>query len=371
MLHPALLSLGQLLLGTEPRLRRHLSRFLLSVPVYTFSLIVQLQISNWADFVPSRWVRVYVVVLAVTVVGFYVAMRSGFSRCFRDPALTVPQMVFSTLALAGAYLINPHLRGMLLMIVALVLIFGAFTLTQPNCHRLGWFSVFAMGTSMGVGTLLAPDLFPRAVEGLHFVFSVVVLPTIAALAGQLSRLRRTLYTQKAELKEALERIRLLATRDELTGLPNRRQAQDLLDLEASRAQRERAPLCVCLIDLDHFKRVNDTLGHAAGDQVLRVVAQHAPAMLRETDVLTRWGGEEFLLLLPDTQPADAERVVERLRIHLSSQSVWQDRPELRVTFSGGITAHVQGESMQDTIARADAKLYEAKSQGRDRVLMSA
>lgn len=295
-------------------------------------------------------------------------MRSGFSRRFVDPAMTVSQMIFATVALAGAYLINSPVRGMLLMIVALVLIYGAFTLSPRNCRRLGWFAVLALGVSMLVGILLAPGLFPPREEGLHFVFSVVVLPTIAVLAGQLSRLRGTLRSQKGELKEALDRIRLLATRDELTGLPNRRHAQDLLDREGSRPHDARAPLSVCMIDIDHFKHVNDTLGHAAGDQVLRWLAHHSQAILRETDVLTRWGGEEFLLLLPDTYPADAERVVERLRIHMAGQSVWAERPELRVTFSGGISAHVQGESMQETISRADAKLYEAKTQGRDRVL---
>jgi hypothetical protein len=101
---------------------------------------------------------------------------------------------------------------MLLMIVALVLIYGAFTLSPRNCRRLGWFSVLALGVSMGGGgALLAPDFFPPREEGLHLVFSVVVLPTIAVLAGQLSRLRSTLYTQKGELYAALERIRLLAT----------------------------------------------------------------------------------------------------------------------------------------------------------------
>lgn len=371
MLHSLRESIDQLLLGTEARLRRNLGRFLLSALVYAFSLLAQLQASTWIKFVPFRWVLLYMAVVGCTVLGFYVLMRSGFSRRFADPAMTVSQMSFATLALAGAYLINPQVRGMLLMIVALVLIYGAFTLSPRNCRRLGWFSVLALGVSMGVGALLAPDFFPPREEGLHLVFSVVVLPTIAALAGQLSRLRSTLYTQKGELQAALERIRLLATRDELTGLPNRRHAQDLLDREASRAHGEHAPLSVCMIDLDHFKRVNDTMGHGAGDQVLRLVAQHSQAVLRATDVLTRWGGEEFLLLLPDTEPADAKRVVERLRIHMSSEDVWRERPELRVTFSGGITAHLEGEKMQETLSRADAKLYEAKAQGRNRVLVSA
>ncbi len=371
MFHPLFISVGDLVLGTEPRQRRHLSRYLLSAAVYAFSLLVQLQVSNWSDFVPMPGVLAYVAVLSFTVTGFYVAIRSGFSRRFADPALTVTQMVFAIVSLAGAYVINPLVRGMLLMIVALVLIFGAFMLTPRNCRRLGWFSVAMLGVAMGAGAMMAPRLFPPHIEALHFIFAAVVLPSIAVLAGQLSRLRFDLRTQKRGLSEALERIRLLATRDELTGLPNRRHAQDLFALEASRAQRERAPLSLCLIDLDHFKRVNDTLGHAAGDEVLRMVARQAKPVLRDTDVLTRWGGEEFLLLLPDTHPAHAERVLERLRERLGSAEIWRDWPELRVTFSGGITAHREGESMQETIARADDMLYRAKTAGRDRVLLAA
>jgi len=359
------------LLGTEPRLRLNLGRFLISALVYGFSLLAQLYASAWIHFVPFRWVLVYSAVVVCAVLGFYVVLRSGFSRRFVDTALTVPQMIFATMALSGAYLINPQVRGMLLMIVALVLIYGAFTLSPRNCRRLGWFAVSAIGLSMCAGTWLSPEFFPRREEFIHFVFALVVLPTIAVLAGQLSRVRGTLHSQKLALNQALERIRLLATRDELTGLPNRRHAQDLFEQEASRPRDERAPLSVCMIDIDHFKRINDTLGHAAGDQVLRLLAQHGHAVLRETDVLARWGGEEFLLLLPHTQPAEAERVVERLRKQMSSQSVWPDRPEWRVTFSAGITTHLEGENIQDTISRADAELYKAKAQGRDRVLVAA
>jgi diguanylate cyclase (GGDEF)-like protein len=371
MSYPFFTSLGRLVLGTEPRQRRHLSRYLLSAAVYVFSLVVQLNVFRWSDFVPLPGVIAYVAVLSLTVISFYLVVRTGASRRFADPALTVPQMVFAIVALAGAYLINPLVRGMLLMIVALVLIFGAFTLTPRNCRRLGWFSVAALGLSMGAGTLIAPQRFAPSIEALHFLFCVVVLPTIAVLAGQLSQMRFDLRAQKGELSEALERIRVLATRDELTGLPNRRHAQDLLAIEATRSRLERVPLCLCLMDLDHFKQVNDTLGHAAGDEVLRSVARYAAPLLRETDVLARWGGEEFLLLLPDTHPADAERVVERLRERLGSIETWRERPELRVTFSGGITAHRHGESMQDTIARADDLLYRAKTAGRDRVLLAA
>lgn len=365
MPHPFFTSLGRLVLGTDPRQRRHLGRFLLSVCVYAFSLLLQWHVSTLDDFVWLRGAKAFVAGVCVVIAGFYVAIRSSFSRRYADPALTVAQMVFAILALTCAYLINPPVRGMLLMIVALVLVYGAFALTPANCRLLGAVSVVSLSLAMGTGAALAPQRFPPSIEAVHFLFGLVVLPAIAILAGQLSRLRFDLHTQKLELRQALERIRVLATRDELTGLPNRRHAQDLLTLEGSRASRERTPLSLCLLDLDHFKRINDTLGHAAGDKVLRLVASHAAQALRETDVLTRWGGEEFLLLLSNTSIADAATVVERVRQRLGSAEAWREHPELRVTFSAGITAHRDGEDMQETIARADRLLYQAKDAGRD------
>ena len=370
MPHPLLTSLSHLALGTDPRQRRHLSRFLLSACVYAFSLVLQWHVSTWDNFVWLHGVNLYATGVTLTIAGFYVAIRSSFSRRFADPALTVAQMVFAIVALTCAYVINPPVRGMLLMIVALVLVYGAFALAPTNCRRLGAFAVVSLSLAMGTGALLAPQRFPPSIEVVHFLFSLVVLSSIAFLAGQLSGLRFDLRAQKLELRQALERIRLLATRDELTGLPNRRHAQDLLTLEVSRAQRERAPLSLCLMDIDHFKRINDTLGHAAGDQVLRLVARHAMLALRQTDVLTRWGGEEFLLLLSNTSLADAEAVVERMRQRLNSADTWREQPQLRVTFSAGITAHRDGEDMQETIARADILLYRAKDAGRDCVIQA-
>jgi diguanylate cyclase len=371
MSHPLLTSLSHLALGSDPRQRRHLSRFLLSACVYAFSLVLQWYVSTWDDFVWFHGVKPYATGVGLTIVVFYVAIRSSYSQRFVDPALTVAQMVFAIITLTGGYLINPPVRGMVLMLFALVLMYGAFALTPKNCRRLGAFSVVSLGLAMGAGAWLAPERFPPVIEALHFLFSLVVLSSIAVLAGQLGRLRFDLRAQKIELRLALERIRLLATRDELTGLPNRRHAQDLLTLEVSRAKRERGPLSLCLMDLDHFKRINDTLGHAAGDEALRLVARHVMPALRESDVLTRWGGEEFLLLLSNTSLADAHTVVERVRQRLSSVDTWCEQPQLRVTFSGGITAHRDGEDMQETIARADRLLYRAKDAGRDRVLQAA
>jgi diguanylate cyclase (GGDEF)-like protein len=181
-------------------------------------------------------------------------------------------------------------------------------------------------------------------------------------------MRTRLKQQKAELQDALARIHKLATRDDLTGLVNRRHMEELADIEHRRAMRSGSVPCLCLIDIDHFKRINDAHGHAAGDVVLRLFARHAAASVRETDVLARGGGEEFLVMLPDTQPPEAMTGFERLRRLLSRDAAWGEHAHLRVTFSGGLTAWRPGEPLRDALVRADAALYEAKASGRDRLV---
>jgi diguanylate cyclase (GGDEF)-like protein len=130
-------------------------------------------------------------------------------------------------------------------------------------------------------------------------------------------------------------------------------------------------VCIALIDIDHFKRVNDSHGHAVGDAVLRAFADAARTALRARDVLARWGGEEFLLMLPDTEPAEAMQVLRRVAEQVAAVRVSAPGAELRVTFSGGVAARVGDEPFTDTITRADRAMYEAKSQGRDRIVQAA
>jgi diguanylate cyclase (GGDEF)-like protein len=144
--------------------------------------------------------------------------------------------------------------------------------------------------------------------------------------------------------------------------------EELAEMEQRRSQRSGSLPCLCLVDIDHFKRVNDHHGHAAGDEVLRLFARHAAASMRETDVLARWGGEEFLVMLPDTRPEEARTGFERLRRLLSRDDAWGEHAHMRVSFSAGLTAWRGGEPLRDALARADHALYEAKASGRDRLV---
>jgi diguanylate cyclase (GGDEF)-like protein len=355
------------LFGGDPKQRIRLRRTLLVAGIYLVAAIGQWW-SAELGLAQPHLAHGLILCLAPGLFGFYLLMRSGCNRHFADPALTLQQMLFAIVAMAAAYVINPPLRGMLLMIVALVLMYAAFMLSPRASRALGLFAVTLLGLVMLAMATYAPRVFDPTIERIHFVFAAVVLPVISMLAGDLSAMRTRLKVQKAELQDALARIHKLATRDDLTGLINRRHMEELALLEQRRAQRSGSLPCLCLVDIDHFKRVNDQHGHAAGDEVLRLFARHAAASIRETDVLARWGGEEFLVMLPDTRPDEARMGFERLKRVLSRDEAWGAQAHLRVSFSAGLTAWRPGEALRDALARADHALYEAKASGRDRLV---
>lgn len=162
----------------------------------------------------------------------------------------------------------------------------------------------------------------------------------------------------------------MARRDALTGLYNRFSLSERAAVEAGRADRDQAPLSLVMFDLDDFKELNDHYGHSVGDRVLECVADQIRAGSRESDRAFRIGGEEFLLLLPDTSAGEARRVAERLREAILKAGVPVAGKRVRSTASFGVAQHRIGEeSWEETMRRADAGLYEAKRKGRNRVVL--
>ena len=162
---------------------------------------------------------------------------------------------------------------------------------------------------------------------------------------------------EAEREELLGKVQEMATHDSLTGLPNRRALEEQLPREMARLRRSRSPLCVAIVDIDHFKAYNDTHGHLAGDEVLRECAQAWDGALRGEDTIVRFGGEEFLVLLPDTTPEQATEIVERLR---------ETTPRGQ-TCSAGLACWDFVEGIDELLGRADQALYLAKAGGRDQL----
>jgi diguanylate cyclase (GGDEF)-like protein len=171
-----------------------------------------------------------------------------------------------------------------------------------------------------------------------------------------------------DLKNAEQKLVEMAIKDPLTGLLNRREALNRLKEEIARAERYGTPLSLILIDIDHFKQVNDTYGHGAGDQVLMELARIMPITLREYDIICRYGGEEFLVVTPETSIDTTREVAERLRCTIEDLELELDADtRIGVTISCGVSALRKDESLERFITRADEALYRAKSEGRNRV----
>ena len=171
-----------------------------------------------------------------------------------------------------------------------------------------------------------------------------------------------------ELTAELDQINEVAHQDYLTGALNRRGMDEAIEREFSRADRHNANLCIAMMDIDHFKKLNDTLGHATGDQALTHFAKVIKDVLRTTDVLARYGGEEFIIIMPATPKDEAVTVVTRVQRELTKNFFLNKGERVLITFSAGVAERKPGESPETLIPRADAALYEAKNTGRNRVV---
>jgi diguanylate cyclase (GGDEF)-like protein len=302
---------------------------------------------------------------------FYVVIRCGINAYIAsDPSLTLPQTVFGITVTVAAYAITGPARGAVMTLLVLNLVFTMFSLRPGQSRALAAFALVLLAAVMGWKSLHDPARYPPAVEAIHIVFAGVVVISVAMLAGRMGAMRKRLQLQKLELQDALERIGQLATRDELTGLVNRRHMTGLMQTEQARQGRDESKMTLALLDIDLFKRINDSHGHHAGDVVLKTFAEASRQVLRATDVLARWGGEEFLLMLPATKPDHALLSVERLRAHLANVSFDSIDPGLKVTFSAGLSGCTDDDVLDACIERADQAMYLAKTQGRNCSVMA-
>ncbi len=362
--------------GHEPRQRTRAAHAALTLLLYlVFAAAQHVEVMVGLVVFEQSWPLTVFSVGGAAV--FFLLVRSGLNLRIaphRDPALTLPQSLWAVASICWAYAITGPARGAVVMVMVPVLVFGVFTLSTTQARRLAGLAFAALAAVMVWKGLTEPARYDPRVEALHLVFAALVIAAVSALAQRVGAMRGRLQQQKRELAEALARIQRLATRDELTGLVNRRAAaQRMHEALAGRTDRGRATppaFSLVLVDIDHFKHINDTLGHAAGDEVLRRFAAAAGEGLRAGELLARWGGEEFLLVLPGADADCARGAAERLRERLHRLDFGDLAAGLTVNFSAGVAQCDGGDSMDETVARADRALYAAKRGGRDRVCVA-
>ena len=276
--------------------------------------------------------------------------------------------LFSANLLGFAFFV-PQVGMLMLMTLITVVAMTALTLpgkyTAVLCILLGLCAAVLMNVH---GPRLSMPMQTWHEQTLSALWFIMLLGRGALLNLKGRELRVALTHESAALAEALDQLEHAATRDELTGVLNRRAAMRVLSDEEARSGRTGRPFSVALFDIDKFKQINDLLGHGVGDQVLKQFALVFDTGVRDTDRFSRFGGEEFLLVMPDQPDShNAAQAADRLR-SLVEQHAW-DRidPSLSVTVSAGVATLRPSETVEQMIARADKGLYVAKGQGRNQV----
>jgi diguanylate cyclase (GGDEF)-like protein len=302
-------------------------------------------------------------------VGFGLLFASGRNRSARDRFLTLPQLTAASFVALLAAWASPAVATPLATVLFIVVAFAALRL-PPVQLLLAWAGItvgLAVVYAGSGGSVALPTATP-AQTALSVIWVSLSLGRCALLGLYGAGLRRQLVERGRELADATGRLERLAMRDPLTGALNRRAILATLEAEFDTADPDGGPLAIALLDLDHFKGVNDRFGHPVGDDVLRRCVAIASRALRVSDRIGRWGGEEFLVVLPGAGSADgARRVLERLREAIA-QYAWQEfAPGLRVTASVGVALATDTDGVDALLQRADRSLYRAKRDGRDRV----
>lgn len=187
---------------------------------------------------------------------------------------------------------------------------------------------------------------------------------------QLQKIVRISDHYQEMMRDLNKALKTASTQDPLTGLPNRRLILERLNGEVALVERRDTPFSLALVDVDHFKRINDAFGHDTGDRALIAIAHALTTGLRAYDVCARWGGEEFLILLPETPGPAAVAIAERLRVLVDTLHDPQLPEGIEFSVSIGIAQHRADSPLADTIKRADLALYEAKDKGRNRIVLT-
>lgn len=356
--------LADLILGPQGPQRFSIKVSLTGLCTYLACLLLVLY-CNHVGLIDPHLVLPVCIALVLTIVGFYAALRSGWSRRFRDPSLTLPQMLVSLSWDAAGYAAMRDAHNGMLMPVAVTVTYGVFALRGSEVRVVQAYTLLVIGSTMAWMSFTAPDMYPPRLELVIFGSLAVSVMMLTWIGHQLAQLRQRERRQRAELTATLEQIEQRATHDALTGLYNRRYMNSVLEHHMARVDREGGSLTLAMLDIDHFKQVNDRRGHAAGDAVLKAFAQVMGRALAGTEVLGRWGGEEFLILSTAERSCEELRaLVDRIREQLINTPIDVSGGTLHANFSAGVACYHPGDTLSQLLDSADQALYAAKHGGR-------
>jgi diguanylate cyclase (GGDEF)-like protein len=361
--------LGRLLLGRGP-MRGHVLQVLVCGQLYAVCSAVAVH-AALLGVLPADVAALLAGGMGLSFALHYALVRSGCTARLADPVLGGPLAAVNLALCTAGYVVVGEVRGNLLILVAQTQLLAMFHLPPRRLVGLGLLACALLAAAATALSMTGQQSW--FVSATHLGVALPTLMGTAWVTRWIGEIRERLHTQAAALRQALGTVQQLATHDALTGLLNRRALDERLPALARRCAAQGRPLSLALLDIDHFKQVNDQHGHAAGDAVLARLAGVLARACPRPALAARWGGEEFLVAWPGLAAPAAAEVLAWVRRQLQAGPP-VDAPDAGTalpspTVSAGLAQHRDGEPLQALIERADAALYRAKAAGRDRCIV--
>lgn len=339
-------------------------RHLLLTSVFGLLYLLAIGIFYLRGLVDRTALTVAIVLIGTFIGLFYTCFALGWNQKAKDKSLRIPTTLCSIAIMLLMVYLAPPTR---IFFTPFLFLMMAFVMHRVSPRAM---LLLALVTLAGYALVVAVHYYPQdawralGMEWAHLLGLTLTLPAFALLASRVQRLHSALFKATRKIK-AIEED---AQHDALLGCFNRRYIVAALEQQKRMADETGAPLCLAVMDLDHFKRINDEAGHLSGDEALRTFARIAEGCVRQRDVFGRYGGEEFLLVLPETSLLAALNIAERVR-EQAEHFAWDDKLRNRVTVSIGLTQYIPGESVLDLFSRTDTAMYMAKQGGRNQVVV--
>lgn len=357
----------------------------MSVATYAVALLVTFLITHLG--IGTLSVAQWSVLTGMCLLGiclFYILFYTNLNLRFREPSLTREQIIYSFFYAILVMHWLPDARPIVLLFFLPPFSFGMLSLTRRQYLNVVASVLFLYAALLNYEYSINPKNFNVRYQIFLFVIYGVLLAWFAIFGGFISNLRQQLKIKKDDMKKANEEIKVeieerkrleeylkeIANTDFLTGVMNRRYFFKRANVEILRHQRLNHPMALLMLDIDHFKLVNDTYGHPAGDMVIRSVANILVEELRKEDLICRFGGEEFAILLVETDKKNAIETANRLLMMIKNAQHIYEEQCFTITVSIGLTKALlanKEENIQSLIIRSDKALYDAKERGRNRV----
>lgn len=340
-----------------------LKRFFMAFGTYLLWVILGLfSYFNGLFRVTPLMLKTILIVVVVINLFIFITIRSGFNKRFKDPSLTLVQMLIATVWAMVIMYYSDEVRGVFLTLFLAIFVFGMFKLNYRQFLLMAALVLSCYSLVIFTLVIKRPASINLKIEIMNIIVLGTIIPWFSALGAYINSLRSKIN----KAKTIIERMVIF---DELTGVHNRRSLMDILAREKAIADRGGEVFSLCMVDVDHFKCINDTYGHLKGDEVLATIADAIFKNLRTEDHIARYGGEEFILVLAYPDLKDATICAERVRNMVSSIKFSSPTGDFSVSVSIGVSRYSPIESYEAVLSRADEALYRAKNAGRNLVVI--